>query len=191
MIEIIRSFFSGGNKYTVNDTTQTVIEQPGGSNLTYNQVIVLPRDPSVQSPQEPGAPIILSSPVTIPNDALPVNLEELGVFLTPNTKYTFQFRVTKYSSDVQLALGFVVPGDATPATISWNETSLDGIFLGDDDELILAQFGNDEYLSPEITGTITTNDEGGFFKPQIRQQTADNQTSEITEAYLEVIINGN
>ena len=62
-----------------------------------------------------------------------------------------------------------------------------GHILGDDDELVLGQFGNDEYISPEITGTITVNSEGGFFKPQIRQQTADNQTSTISEASLEVI----
>jgi hypothetical protein len=40
--------------------------------------------------------------------------------------------------------------------------------------------------SAEVTGTITVNSEPGYFIPQIRQDTADNQDSTIDEGYLEV-----
>jgi len=137
----------------------------------------------------PGNPKILSTPVTVPNDALPQNLEELGAFLSPNSKYTFRFRATKYSSDVALDLSFAVPGDADAATISWNDTTFNGLTLGDDDESPMAATGND-ISSSEVSGTITVNSEAGFLIPQVRQDTADNQTSEVTEAYMEVIQSG-
>ena len=86
-------------------------------------------------------------------------------------------------------MSFVVPGDTDVATISWNDTDFNGTTLGDDDESPMSATGND-ISSSEVSGTITVNSESGFFVPQVRQDTADNQTSEVTEAYMEVIASG-
>ena len=186
------TFFVGADKYVLDDTNSLVLEQPVGSTLTYAQAKQLNIDNAPPTPPlGAGKPIVLQFPVTIANDALPVGLDAQQIFLEANRSYEFRFRATRYSSKVALALGFTVPGDADPATIAWNDAGLDGLFLGADDELTLAQFGNDEYISPEITETIKVNSEGGFFKPQMRQSTADAQTSEVSEAYLEVIEHGN
>lgn len=181
----------GFGTFVLNDDNQTVISQPAGSSLTYAQAKQLNIDnPPPVIETTPKGPVLLKSPVTIPNDALPFNLDDQKVFLEPNKKYEIRFRVTRYSSGVALALGFSVPGDLQPAVIAWNDIGLDGFFLGADDELTLSQFGNGEYIGPEIIGTITTTAESGFLTPQIRQSVAGNQPSQVSDAYMEVIESG-
>jgi len=180
--------------FRINLTDMTFTKEPPGNTKTVQEVLDFERDNQpgptlVQQPHEVISKSI-TAPVTIPNDALPSNLDELQVLLESDRAYTFRFRVTRYSSDVSLDLGFVVPGDTDAATISWNDVRLDGVFLGDDDELELSTVGTD-VIGVEVSGIITVNSEGGLFIPQIRQDTADSQTSTVAEAYVEVTQNGN
>ena len=129
--------------------------------------------------------LLLKQSVNVLNDELPVNLNKLQIFLEEGKEYSFRFRLLRYSTEVQLAMSFIIPGDKDPSRIIWNDVTLGDVFLGEDDESVLRQKG-DDIIGYEVSGTIVTNSESGLFIPQVRQTKANNKVSVIKEAFLEV-----
>ena len=178
--------------YTIDLDGPTIIEAPPGNTLTAQQVIDQNKAVNQAKTVLPEAPITLGikTAVTIPNDTLPTDLDDLVVFLSANKKYFFRFRLLKYTSTVSLNLGFTVPGDTSPATMSWNDVMLDGSTLDEDDESTFSQTGTD-IIGHEVSGEIIVNNDDGSFIPQIRQESAGAGSSTVTDAILEVTEIGN
>ena len=129
--------------------------------------------------------LVLKKSTIIFKDGLPSNMDDLQVFLEEEKKYSFRFRLLRYTTDVHLAMGFIVPGDKDHASMAWNVVTFGGDFLSDDDESTLKQKGIN-IIGPEVSGIIITKSEAGLFIPQVRQVREGAENSIISEAFLEV-----
>ena len=171
------------------------IEEPVGNVLTFADVLAQHQAASVPAANEPGKPLVLLTPVSVTNDVAPQTLTDLSIQLAPNTHYEFELRFTRYSSQVPLNVGFVVPGDdpvdvTADAVMEWNGVVADGASLDEDDVFQYSEIG-DPIAGQSITGTITTKSLGGQFIPQFGQSVADATASEVVAAYLKVEESGN